>query len=127
MRHLVKVKNTGAKETWLGWAIASGTYFQIPPLALGSWEEDPHVYGSIASGTLVVNDGTSDFTDPADGWDWLVADYKFRGRRWSECKCCGRYYYNSRKFSRHRLRCPSCPSTKNNVLYFNHYLYQYDL
>ncbi len=74
MRHLVKVKNTGAKETWLGWAIASGTYFQIPPLALESWKEDSHVYGSIASGTLVVNDGTSDFTDPAEGWDWLLGD-----------------------------------------------------
>lgn len=74
MGRIVKVKNTGAKETWLGWAIASGTYFQIPPLALDSWEESSHVYGSIVSGTLVVNDGTNDFADPAGGWDWLIGD-----------------------------------------------------
>jgi len=74
MGRIVKVKNTGAKETWFGWAIASGTYFQIPPLALESWAEDSHVYGSVVSGTLVVNDGTSDFGDPVAGWDWLVGN-----------------------------------------------------
>jgi len=74
MGRIVKVKNTGPKETWLGWAIASGTYFRIPPLALETWEEDSHIYGSIVSGTLVVNDGTSDFADPAEGWDWLVGN-----------------------------------------------------
>jgi len=74
MGRIVKVKNTGTKETWFGWAIASGTYFQIPPLALESWKEDSHVYGSIVSGTLVVNDGTSDFGDPSAGWDWLVGN-----------------------------------------------------
>jgi len=72
---IVKVKNdTLSDEVWRGTLIASGTYYQLHELEFLKWKTDNHVYGSVASGTLLVNDGVVDFTDPVDGWDWLVGD-----------------------------------------------------
>jgi hypothetical protein len=72
MSRIVKVKNTtNTNKTWQGQLVASGTYFEIPALDIPAWASDPKVFGSVSSGTLLVNDGTIDFTDSLQGWKWL--------------------------------------------------------
>jgi len=71
----VKVKNTmGVDNTWVGQTIQAGVYFTIPESLLIAWKSDSEVFASIGSGELLVNDGSSDFTDPVEGWNWLEGD-----------------------------------------------------
>lgn len=74
MARIVKVKNTGALKTWMGVAIASGTYYTIPETELDGWKADDVTFADVGTGRLVVNDGESDFSSSATGWSWLLGD-----------------------------------------------------
>ena len=75
MARIVKVKNTtGSDVVVLGQTIVSGTYFTIGAAALHQWSSSDDVFVKVASGDLVVNDGTDDLDDPLSGWDWVVGE-----------------------------------------------------
>lgn len=72
MARVIKVKNnTGSSGTWLGQVIASGAYFQLEEADFLNWRQDTTVFTDVGNGDLIVNDGTSDFTDALEGWEWL--------------------------------------------------------
>lgn len=74
---IVKVKNTGSNDTWLGQSISTGQYYTIQSSQLVHWAENDKVFTDIGSGKLVVNKGTEpddDISDPTQGWLWLIGD-----------------------------------------------------
>ena len=76
MSRIVKVKNTKAvSDVWVGQTINPSEYFTIADSQLTSWRENTKVYTDVASGDLVVNDGSIDFTNKVDGWNWLLGNH----------------------------------------------------
>jgi hypothetical protein len=75
MARIVKVKNTtGSDVVVLGQTIVSGTYFTVGASSLHQWSTSDDVFVKVASGDLVVNNGTNDLDDPLNGWDWVVGE-----------------------------------------------------
>jgi hypothetical protein len=71
MAKIVRIKNTGADAIWVGQTLAQDVYFTIEEIQRLRWADDSQVRADVIAGTLVVNDGTSDFADTAKGWNWL--------------------------------------------------------
>jgi hypothetical protein len=74
MSRIIKVKNTGANDTWVGMLITQDSYYQLEDIELQKWRSDLKVFQDISSGVLVVNDGTNDFSDALEGYDYLKQD-----------------------------------------------------
>ena len=67
--------NSGSVKTYLGQILNSSDTFDIPFSDFRLWAEDADVLADVASGDLIVNDGTSDL-NATDGGVWirLIAD-----------------------------------------------------
>jgi len=75
MAKIVKIKNTKqTSDIWVGQLIDPSEYFTIPTTLLTSWQEDTKVHIDVASGSLIVNDGSQDFTDGVEGWNWVLGN-----------------------------------------------------
>jgi hypothetical protein len=72
---VVKVRNTGAEGTWVAQLIASGATYTLTASDVAAWKLDEEVFADVGNGRLVVNDGTSDFTNPTTGWEWLQGEF----------------------------------------------------
>ena len=72
---IVKVKNnTDSARTWCGQTIEAGAYYEIQAIEALKWAADADVFASVGDADLLVNDGTTDFTDPVAGWNWLIGN-----------------------------------------------------
>ena len=75
MARIVTVKNnSGAEASWVGKILADQELFQIPEQRLNSWKSSLDVFSSVASGSLVVGDGSVEFVDALEGWNWMAGD-----------------------------------------------------
>lgn len=72
-----KIKNnTEVLKTYVGQEIAAGQYYTLSEFEVPRWILEASTSGSpletdIASGDALVNDGTTDFTNPSEGLDYL--------------------------------------------------------
>lgn len=74
----LRVKNnSGATKTWLGQSIDDQEYYSISESDRSTWIDDTDVFTDIASGDLVINDGTEDLTDPVEGYKVLQGKVVF--------------------------------------------------
>ena len=73
MGMIKKVKNdTGNDITYKGKTITPGSYYELQSKEEElEWAQDPGVQAAITAGTIVMNDGTQDITDPAAGLDYV--------------------------------------------------------
>jgi hypothetical protein len=63
---MIQVKNNKVgTDTWCGMMIEPNAYYELQTLELSKWQNNSKVLTDIASGDLVVNNGTSDITDVA--------------------------------------------------------------
>jgi hypothetical protein len=77
MARLIRVKNTNSTDSWEGQTIAPGEYYTLDETEHKRWGDSQKVNGSVANGTLIVNNGADtvdDFSDPIAGWKWLTGD-----------------------------------------------------
>jgi len=77
---IIRVKNTGVDGTWLGQTILANQYYTLSATDHPVWKKSLTIFADVASGLLVVNNGTDivdDFTDPLKGWDWLLDEQNF--------------------------------------------------
>jgi hypothetical protein len=59
----MRVKNNTANpKAWVGQTIAAGEYYTIQLIELSAWQSSDAVILDISNGSLVVNDGTQDFS-----------------------------------------------------------------
>jgi hypothetical protein len=72
---VVKIKNTGATGDWQGQTIDSGAYYTIDDAEIEFWRRNEEVFEDVGNGRLVVNDGTSDFTNTTQGWEWVLGEF----------------------------------------------------
>ncbi len=72
-----RVKNdTGATKTYVDQEVGAGSYYTIDILEEHRWIEESNTVGTtlrtdLDSGDAKMNDGTSDFTVPSEGLDFL--------------------------------------------------------
>jgi len=63
-----KIKNnTGATKIWLSQEVAAGAYYILEEHEYDEWLYDSVLETDINSGDAIFNDGTQDYTDPAEG------------------------------------------------------------
>ena len=74
MAHIVRLKNnSGSSADWVGQTIADGEYHDITN-ELDVWRCNNQVFTDVGNGNLIVNDGSTDFSDPVKGWNWVLGD-----------------------------------------------------
>jgi len=67
-----RIKNADTVEhTWVGQTIPASEYYTIDPTQELTWSSNSILLAAIASGTAVVNDGTSDYVDLSAAIDFL--------------------------------------------------------
>jgi len=70
-----KVKNNTAEvHTWCGQEIQAGQYYEIPETDIERWKNDAQVFEDVGNSNLIVNDGTKDFTNTVEGWNFLCGN-----------------------------------------------------
>lgn len=63
---MIKVKNTTASsDIWCGMTIAPSDYYELQSSEVSKWQNDSKVLIDVASGNLIVNNGTNDVLDVA--------------------------------------------------------------
>ena len=68
----IRIKNNDTiAHTWVGQTISPSQYYTIQSTEYVSWSSNSILLAAIASGTAVVNDGTSDYTDLSAAIDFL--------------------------------------------------------
>jgi len=72
---IVKVKNTGADGTWQGQLILSGEYYTVTDSEIEFWRSNATVFADVGNGRLLVNDGSDDFTEAPQGWEWFLGEF----------------------------------------------------
>lgn len=71
---MIRVKNTGAPTiTRAGQSLAQNVFYTLETVDVGRWQVDTEIAADIASGLLVINDGTTDL-GAAAGAAWLAAN-----------------------------------------------------
>ena len=69
---MVQVKNNKVDvDTWCGMQIEPSAYYEIQSIELSRWQNNSQVLIDIASGDLIVNNGTADITDVAIAINFL--------------------------------------------------------
>jgi hypothetical protein len=69
---MIQVKNNKVDvDTWCGMMIEPGAYYEIQSIELSRWQNNSQVLTDIASGDLIVNNGTADITDMATAINFL--------------------------------------------------------
>lgn len=76
MSKIIRIKNTGIINTWLGQSIDTNEYIDLNDQNAITWANDSQVFTDVNSGVLVINNGTDTINDltPLAGWKWLSAD-----------------------------------------------------
>jgi len=70
-----KIKNaTLVNQTWCGTLVMPGEYYVIPPNEYQIWSNNPIVSAHVNNQIAVMNDGTDDITNVADGLKFLQCD-----------------------------------------------------
>jgi len=65
-----KIKNnTGSTKIWRGQEVLAGIYYTIQEHEYNVWLYDSVLETDINSGDAIFNDGTQDYTDPAEALD----------------------------------------------------------
>lgn len=77
MARVYRIKNTGIESVWVGQSISQNEYYTIETSEHSKWAADVTVFADIASGVLVVNDGTDDISDPIAAWNWFGGEITF--------------------------------------------------
>lgn len=73
MSRVVKVTNTTSEtKTWLGSAFDPSASRTLIESEIAYWKRDAYVFESVSKGEVLIGDGTEDFIDPVQGWEWLT-------------------------------------------------------
>jgi hypothetical protein len=69
---MIRVKNTKSEaDTWCGMNIEPSVYYEIEALELFRWQNDSKVLLDVATGNLLVNNGTADLLDISAAINYL--------------------------------------------------------
>jgi len=75
MSAIFKIKNvSGVDGEWAGQTIVNGEVYLISKGELEVFRNDQEVMAAVAQGDLVVESATESFTNPIEGWNFLVGD-----------------------------------------------------
>ena len=69
----IRIRNTDVvSHTWSGQVIVASGFYDIPTAEVNGFADSGKVFTAVASGQAVISDGTTDFTDPTEGWKFLI-------------------------------------------------------
>lgn len=74
MRTIILKNTTNGVKTYVGQTIAANGQYQLQVGEDKTFALDNTLFADVASGDIVVSNGTSDFYNPTEGWNWIVND-----------------------------------------------------
>lgn len=75
MARTITIHNvSGEEKTYSGQVIVDTETYTLATDEYITLQQNQTLFADVASGDVLVGDGTSDFTDVTEGWAWLVGD-----------------------------------------------------
>lgn len=77
MAKVINIKNvSGINKTYAGQTILDAETYTLETDEIAGFSKDTSLFADVSSGDVIVSDGTKDFTNGIDGWDYLTTDIK---------------------------------------------------
>ncbi len=75
MSRIITIHNvSGAAKMYVGQSIANAETYTLSVEDVSDFKIDPPLFEDVASGDVLIGNGTDDFTNATEGWAWLQGD-----------------------------------------------------
>lgn len=72
MARIITLTNvSGAQRTYAGQTIADTATYTVQSNETDAFKLDTNLFSDVSTGAVLIGDGTQNFSDPIQGWEWL--------------------------------------------------------